>query len=138
MHSNYLIQRYQNVRKNFLAMIIHDMNNSLIFNCFLFLLSFFKFTLSIFLLSFQETCGGNIFIWMLLVLVYDLINGINLLLFIMTIFVGKRNDISISESSFNSSDSLTITKYSVEGDMIKKEWAYLFRIDEFCKMLAKI
>ena len=52
----------------------------------------------------------------------------------MTIFVGKRNDISISESSFNSSDSLTVTKYSVEGDILKKDWGYLFRIDEFCKM----
>ena len=62
------------------------------------------------------------------------LNGINLLLFVMTIFVGKRNDISISESSFNSSDSLTLTKHSSEGDILKKEWAYLFRIDEFCKL----
>ena len=89
---------------------------------------------------FDNVCSGNILIWMILILVYDMINGLNLLFFFVCIFLSRAKNLTIDEisnenSGFSEDHYSTQTKYSFNEINDKSmHLKYLFMTDEFCKL----
>ena len=88
---------------------------------------------------FDEVCSGNILIWMILILIYDIVNGINLMIFLVFLFFSRAKNLSIDESSNENSlseDNNSIqTKYtSHELNDKNGNLRLMFMTDELCKL----
>lgn len=110
-------------------------------NFALFCLSFAKVSLTGYLL-FGDVCSGNILVWMILNLVYDMVNGLNLLFFLVCIFLSRAKNLTIDENS-NDNSRLSDDHYSSQTKYTFHEindksvhLKYLFMTDEFCKLYA--